>query len=276
MKKTIATIIVIIFAVAIFTGCEKKESEPDSVYSVTELCFFKGETKIYGNLYAPTDKKEKHPAVILSHSANVNSDSLRSYAKGFAERGYIAYAFDFCGGSGTSRSDGEKDYMTVFTECDDLLAVIDGIKNLTCVDSSSLFLFGTSQGGLISALVAEKRADIAGLILLYPAFNIPELASSYGFGTSPFIDTLKNFDIYSSIGKFDKNVLILHGSLDFIVKKSYSERASELYNNCTLHIIKGAGHGFNADNFSIFGDFDNEVWEYIDEYLNIAYSEKIS
>ena len=34
-----------------------------------------------------------------------------------------------------------------------------------------------------------------------------------------------------------------------------------------MKTIEGAGHGFNRENYSMGGDFDDEVWEYIDEYL---------
>ena len=82
------------------------------------------------------------------------------------------------------------------------------------------------------------------------------------------MNTLKGFDAFEHIGGFDGDVLIIHGSKDFIVNKSYSERAAELYENCTLKIIEGAGHGFNEENYSMGGDFDELVWAYIDEYLN--------
>lgn len=57
--------------------------------------------------------------------------------------------------------------------------------------------------------------------------------------------------------------------MNFLIRwrKSYSESAAERYGNCTLKIIDGAGHGFNKENYSIGGSYDNKVWEFIDEYL---------
>lgn len=266
--------------------------QPEEI-SVEEYPVKKGDMTIYGTLYLPAAQTEKTPAVILSHSAALTSDSLQSYCIGFAERGYAAYAFDFCGGSGNSRSDGAEEDMTIFTELDDLKAVISAIGAREDIDHEKIYLFGTSQGGLVSALAANDCADlVAGLILLYPAFNIPLLAQqanalsglfgSVNFGSlfgnfssgfpmpnngEAYIQTLLDYDAYEHIGAFQGEVLILHGSKDFIVSSSYSQRAAEIYEHCELDIIEGAGHGFNAENYSMTGDFDEIVWQFIDAYF---------
>ncbi|MGN0813769.1 MAG: alpha/beta hydrolase family protein [Candidatus Coproplasma sp.] len=274
-----------------FSSCTESEvenqpDEPELSYTVEEVCSSRDGLNIYGKLYVPKDSEGRMPAVILSHSANLNADSVNSYAAGFAERGYIAYAFDFCGACTKSRSDGSTDDMTLFTEIEDLKAVLSAVRAMENVDAENVYLFGTSQGGLVTALTAEECTDtVRGEILLYPAFNIPELvsmASDWGGLTSifsglsgifsggysqAFSDTLTDYDVYEHIGNFSKKVLIIHGSSDPIVKTTYSERAAELYADCTLKIIEGAGHGFNSDNYSMSGSYDDKVWEYIDEYL---------
>lgn len=265
------------------SNTEESQSETNTndepSYTVKEVYSSRDGLKIYGKLFVPNNKDDKKPAVILAHSANLNSDSMNLYAIGFAERGYIAYAIDFCGASSKSRSDGRNDDMTIFSEIEDLKAALKTISSMDNVDKESIYLFGTSQGGLVSALTAEECEDnIKGLILLYPAFNIPELvkmASGWG-GVSgvfeggyskKFSDTLKDYDVYEHIGNFDNKVLIIHGSADFIVNKSYSLKAQERYSDCTLKILNGAGHGFNKENYSMGGNFDDEVWKSIDEYL---------
>ncbi|MGN1373281.1 MAG: alpha/beta hydrolase [Candidatus Coproplasma sp.] len=261
------------------SACAKDDEIPpeELTYTVEEFYASRDGLNIYGKLYVPKEAEGKLPAVILSHSANLNADSMNLYAAGFAERGFVAYAFDFCGACSKSRSDGDTDDMTLFSEIADLKAVISTVSVLDNVDENNIYLFGTSQGGLVSALTAEECAtQIKGEILLYPAFNIPELVSMAGSWGSlggygqAFSDTLADYDVYEHIGSFYGNVLIIHGSSDFIVDKSYSERAAELYENCTLKIIDGANHGFNSENISsLFGNYDGKVWEYIDEYLNL-------
>lgn len=260
---------------------EGKEDEPTATeYTVEELSVYKGESKIYGKLYVPKNSEGKFPAVVLSHSAFLTEKSLRSYAAAFASRGYLAYAFDFCGGSSSGKSDGNVKDMTIFTEVDDLKAVLSAIRLRDDANQEEIYLFGTSQGGLVSALVAaEREEDVAGMILLYPAFNIAEQAKKYSSIVDfmgdllpvgrAYIDTLLDYDPYEHIGDFEKEVLIIHGTADNEVAVSYSEKAAETYAHCTLEKIEGAGHGFNADNFSFGANRDEEVWRYIDEYLNL-------
>ena len=76
--------------------------------------------RIYGMLYKKVAPGHRAPAVILSHSAMLTHAAMKGYAKALAEKGLVAYCFDFCGGSADSRSDGSTDSMTVFTEVDDL------------------------------------------------------------------------------------------------------------------------------------------------------------
>lgn len=282
-KKTFIFIVVFaaIFA-AVFCGCEKKGDEAEVIettdgYVVVKCEVMKGDAKIYGELYVPSEKKDSYPLVILSHSAFMKGRALKAYAAGFAERGFMAYTFDFCGGGFSSKSDGDMKDMTIFTEKDDLNAVIDHFRGRNDVKSEKIFLCGTSQGGLVSALVANDRNDdIAGLILMYPAFNVADQVNDYDVpeGAENFLpvgkeyfDTLKDFDVFAHIGNFKKPVVIIHGTRDTTVPISYSERAAEVYENCVLRTISGGIHGFNPDNYSIMKNYDTEVWKYIDEYL---------
>lgn len=277
-NRILVLVVIIIFVFCSFftmSACQNEEQTDNFEYEISELVVKNGDKDIYGRLYIPICQNNEKPLVILAHSANLNSDSLSKYAVEFAKRGFIAYAFDFCGGSRNSRNGGSQADMTVFSECDDLQAVIDVMTKFEYVEENSVYLFGTSMRGLVCALTAEKNACVKGEILLYPAFNIPEIVSDYsGFGNvlfntygQAFCDTLKDFDAYDNIGEFGCNVFIIHGSNDFIVNLSYSQRVANKYERCTLQIIENAGHGFNRDNYSIGGDYDDEAWRFIDEYF---------
>lgn len=276
MEKLILFALILVLCLS---GCailmknpENTTGDPEDSFVVEQMDVKKGDMKIFGNLYIPKDAQGKLPAVILSHSSDMTSDSMKSYCQRMARMGYVAYAFDFCGGSSKSRSDGKRGDMTVFTEVDDLNAVLDTVRELEMVDGDQVFLFGTSQGGLVSALVAEERpADVRGLMLLYPGFNIAEMVQGFYHGflkipSNPFADALKGYDVYEHIGAYPGDVLILHGSKDFIVPPSASKKAAELYESCEFHLIEGANHGFNKENYAV-GDFDAESWGYVEEYL---------
>lgn len=98
-----------------------------------------------------------------------------NFAKYFVSNGIAAFCYTFCGGSSRDQSGFETNKMTLYTEKEDLMAVMDELKSCEGVDNDNIYLFGASQGGMISALVAEdKVSDISGLILLFPAFCIPD------------------------------------------------------------------------------------------------------
>ena len=272
-------LLLLLIPTLILGGCAAQRAEPESgsseagdSFTVTELYVQNGALSIYGKLYVPSGQEGKLPAVILSHSSDLTSDSMTSYCERIASLGYIAYAFDFCGGSKHSRSDGEASEMTVFTEVEDLKAVLNAVSQLEMVDASQIFLFGTSQGGLVSALVAEERPeDVAGLILFYPAFNIAELVQKFYSGVrtvfqNAYAEALLDYNVFEHIGAYPGDVLIVHGSRDFIVPCSYSEDAAALYPNCELFLIEGASHGFNDENFAL-GDYDEASWRYAERYL---------
>lgn len=254
-------------------SAEQTEPPAPETSHATEMRVTRGDLSIYGKLYTPEGAEGKYPAVILSHSANMTSDSMNSYCQRLAAMGYVAYAFDFCGGSKNSRSDGDEADMTVFTEVEDLEAVLEAVRGLDCVDSQSVYLFGTSQGGLVSALTAAAHPDaVRGLMLFYPAFNIAELAEKFGsFMTGNagglYISTLQGYDVYEHIKPYTGDVLIVHGTKDFIVPSSSVEKAADLYEHCELHLIEGASHGFNKENYAMFGDYDQESWAYVVAYL---------
>lgn len=280
-------------------------SDPDdgNRFTVKEFYCMNGENRIYGKFYRPKGIEDgaKLPTVILSHSANLTADAMNAYASAIAEDGMNAYAFDFCGACEESRSDGNTEEMTVFTEVADLKAVIAGIKAADGVDADKICLLGSSMGGLVSALTAEDETlGIKGLVLFYPAFNIPDLIAlldqfggslgnlgglgglggSTGMGYSEaFCNAMRGYDVYANIGKFAHRVAIFHGSEDIIVKISYSEKAVEKYSDATLFTIQGANHGFNSDNLGSFGsmmggsaDYDSQVIPEMLNQLHIALS----
>lgn len=261
---------------------------------------------IYGLMYKPAGQANL-PIVICSHSSSLTHKAMKGYAQKIAQQGYAAYCFDFCGGSSESLSGGSTDSMTVFTEVEDLKSVVAMVKTLDYVDTTKIVLLGSSQGGLVSSLLAEDIPnEIASMVLFYPAYNIPELVKMFsglgngsswgggswgggswgdgswggGFGgmmsmSDAFVNSIKDFDVWSHIGTFSKPVCIVHGTSDFIVPISNSEKAVGLYPDAQLHPIEGANHGFNADNLGSMGsmmgsqaDYDNQVMPIVYQFLS--------
>ncbi len=217
---------------------------------------------LYGKLYVADDGK-RHPALIISHGYNGSNEDFSEDCHYFAQNGIAAFAYDFAGGSTRSKSSGKTTDMTLLSEKDDLLTVLDYIRSLDCVDSSKIFLLGGSQGGLISALVADERPDaIRALALYFPALcipdnwrekypegsKIPDVIDFWGMRLGrPFVETANEIDIAKQTGHFDRPVLIVHGDRDAIVPLSYAEDAAKRYPDAGLSVLKGEGHGFRPE-----------------------------
>ncbi|WP_186576923.1 alpha/beta hydrolase family protein [Aquibacillus kalidii] len=216
--------------------------------------------EIYGVSYMP-DSKIKSPIVIFSHGFNGTNVDFAMNSDYLAKKGVGAFCFDFCGGSVNSKSDLKTNEMTIFTEKEDLLAVVETIKNWESVDPDNIFLFGGSQGGLVSALVADECIKgIKGLLLLYPALGIaddwnrrfptlegiPDTYELWGVQLGrKFIESLHGYNVFDHIGKFNNNVSIFHGDQDEIVALDYGKKAGELYPHAKVEIFPGEGHGFS-------------------------------
>ncbi|MGN0256458.1 MAG: cyclophilin-like fold protein [Chordicoccus sp.] len=227
-----------------------------------ELNIPKDGNTIYGELYLP-DESSDLPLVILSHGFGDTHRDMEDYAEAFAENGIAAFVFDFEGGGMGSRSDGSMTEMSVLTEAADLDAVIDYFQDYDGIDTSHIFLLGASQGGFVSTYVAgERPQDIAGLVVLYPAYvlqddsrernpdpeNGPDTSSIMGMTVGKIYDIdAQSFDIYDSMAAYSGKVLIIHGTADSIAPISYSERAVDTFPNAELFTIEGVGHGFYGD-----------------------------
>lgn len=231
---------------------------------------------IYGMAFLPKNAAAKMPLIICSHGFNGTYTSAMPYAESFTQQGYAIYAFDFRGGSGRSKSDGSSTDMSIFSEEDDLEAVLQAAKGWDFVDTKNIFLMGISQGGMISAMVgAHHESDVAGLLLIYPALciqddnksrypnfaDVPDVMQFMGLNIGKaYYAGFENFDTYQYIGGFKKDVLIVHGDNDQLVNISYSRKAVETYKSAELKVIPGAGHGFR-------GEDNNTAIGYLLEYL---------
>lgn len=246
-------------------------------YETSELWCECNGLRIYGVVYRPQGIEGKMPAVIFSHGFGGSHTTGAQYARRLAERGYVVYCFDFCGATNNSRSDGSTTDMSIFTEEEDLVAVITRIGTIGYVDSTHLYLVGTSQGGMVSAMAAaDHPVAVRAAVLLYPALciadnakewfgskeNIPNTYNLWGVTLGrAYFEKLFDFDTYGYISRYTKPVLIVHGAQDDIVPVSYARRAAETYANATLHILPDAGHGFYGKDFE-------QTFSWILDFLN--------
>ena len=234
---------------------------------------------IRGMQYFPADFEESanYPAVILCHGFTGNYTDMEDFCKKFAEMGYCSFCFSFCGGGKPAdedsvKSEGATTDMTISTEIEDLIAVKNYVKGQSFIDEKQLILVGASQGGFVSGLTAAKCGEeITKLIMIYPAFCIPDHArrgclggSSYNPLDVPeridcrvtvlgrmFHDDVVGMDPYLELSAYQGPVLILQGLEDKVVNYSYAIRAKENFRvgQCHLQLIRNMGHDLDEQQF---------------------------
>lgn len=231
--------------------------------TVAPLWINNGERRIYGLLSRPTHSDGKQPVAIIAHGFNGTHHSGTAYFETLNALGYQCYSFDFPGGSLHSRSDNNTMHMSIRDEQNDLEAIVRHFRSQPDVDARRIVLIGESQGGLVSALTAARlKTDIRALILVFPAFCIPDNWNERYPRTADIPDTtrlwgvplsrrffveLQDLPVFPDIQKFKRPVLLIHGDADPIVPVDYSRRAAQAYKKARLHVIPGAGHGFRPD-----------------------------
>lgn len=233
-------------------------------YKVEELWCKRDNNNIFGEIYVPQgEKNQKFPTVIIGHGFTGKYYNNSEYAEIFAKNGIAAYLFDFCGGSNESKSDGKTTNMSIITEKEDMISVYEQVLKLDYVDTDNIFFMGESQGGVVASLCASEILDeVRGLLLLYPAYSIPDMANDnfadadsvpdeytvWGMqlGKVYYSDCL-TFDVYEEIGKYKGPVIIYHGTEDQVVPYSYSEKAVKVFENAELITENGIGHGFEPE-----------------------------
>lgn len=226
-----------------------------------------GERTIFGVLSRPNNGKKKQPVAIVAHGFNGGHAWGRNYFETLNGLGYQCYTFDFPCGSTYSKSDPNTMNMSVRDEQNDLHAIVRYFKSQPDVDASNIILIGESQGGLVAALTAAATPkDISKLILVFPAFCIPDNWNAHYPRLEDIPDTTCLWNVpmgrryfaeihdmkpYEEIRSYKKPVLIIHGDADPIVPIDYSNRAVKVYKNAQLKVIPKAGHGFKPDELKL-------------------------
>lgn len=258
MSEMILNRLLPLLTALLLTGCTHYPCE----YAREDLSLTSGEKSVYGVLYRPKITR-KAPLVVISHGFGGTHQFGTAYAEALAPLGYAVYCYDFCGGSNWSRSEGKTSEMSIFSEAGDLKAVVNELCEKSFIDSKHITLIGESQGGMVSALVAaERKSHIERLILIYPAFcikddwvkmypaleDMPEEVDFWGMKLGrAYLKGLYDLDVYGAIKEYKGPVSIFHGDKDQVVNLSYAERASEVYENATLTVLPGEGHGFRPE-----------------------------
>ena len=163
------------------TQAPRIEVKADGTYTVKEYIFVSNGKKLYARAYIP-DVQGQVPLVVYSHGLGASLEHDEEVQKTLAKSGVAVFSFEFAGGSSSSSpmSEGLTTDMSVLTEVQNLKDAIRIASGMEYADPQKIYLMGSSQGGLVTALTAEEVTNIAGSscsILHFHCRMILEVAS---------------------------------------------------------------------------------------------------
>ena len=260
------------------TQAPHAEVKTDGTYTVKEYDFDSNGKDIYARAFVP-DVEGRVPLVIFSHGLGANVEHEEEVQKTLAKAGVAVFSFEFAGGSSSSApmSEGLTTEMSVLTEVQNLKDAIRIASGLEYADPQKIYLMGSSQGGLVTALTAEEVTNIAGLFLFYPAFSLPDdIRSSFPkldevpetfnlLGTKigkKYITDIYDMDPYANLDKLMMPVHIYHGKDDNIVPQTASQKAMKRLKDGRLTTLEDTGHALTPEQQTQIG------FEIADEIYN--------
>ena len=254
------------------------EVKTDGTYTVKEYDFDSNGKDIYARAFVP-DVEGRVPLVIFSHGLGANVEHEEEVQKALAKAGIAVFSLEFAGGSSSSSpmSEGLTTEMSVLTEVQNLKDAIRIASGLEYADPQKIYLMGSSQGGLVTALTAEELTNIQGLFLFYPAFSLPDdIRSSFPkldevpetfnlLGTKigkKYITDIYDMDPYANLEKLGMPVHIYHGKDDNIVPLTASQKAMKRLKDAHLTTLEDTGHALTPQEQAQIG------FEIADEIYN--------
>ena len=254
------------------------EVKTDGTYTVKEYDFDSNGKDIYARAFVP-DVEGRVPLVIFSHGLGADARHEEEVQKTLAKAGIAVFSFEFAGGSSSSApmSEGLTTEMSVLTEVQNLKDAIRIASGMEYADPQKIYLMGSSQGGLVTALTAEEITNIAGLFMFYPAFSLPDdIRSSFPkldevpetfnlLGTKigkKYITDIYDMDPYANLQKLAMPVHIYHGKDDNIVPLTASQKAMKRLKDARLTTLGDTGHALTPEQQAQIG------FEIADEIFN--------
>ena len=253
------------------------EVKTDGTYTVKEYDFESNGKNLYARAFVP-DASGRVPLVIFSHGLGANARHEEEVQKTLAKAGIAVFSLEFAGGSSSSSpmSEGLTTEMSVLTEVQNLKDAIRIASGMEYTDPKKIYLMGSSQGGLVTALTAEELTNIQGLFLFYPAFSLPDdIRSSFPkldevpeifnlLGTKIgkiYIADIYDMDAYANLDKLMMPVHIYHGKDDNIVPLTASQKAMKRLGNARLTTLEDTGHALTPQQQAQIGfEIANEIY----------------
>ncbi len=221
-----------------------------------------GENTLRGTLTIPDNVEGQMPMAVLFHGLNTDRHWCDGIAWILADHGIASVRFDY---AGNGLSDGEQWEMTVSSLTQDTRAIINYVRDLAITDPDNIFAVGKSMGAVATMMASYAEGDyLKAVCMWYPGFSVKDMARHGWFlgeminpwFPPPFIEVegftyghqflkeIQIMDYETACQEYEGKVMILHGTDDIIVPLFSSFQAEPLFQDCTLQVVPGGGHGF--------------------------------
>ncbi len=203
----------------------------------------------YGNgisaVRALPKAKNKRPAVIILHERYGIDQHTKDLTARLAQAGFVGLAPDlfhrFTGDRQALLRGEQRVDLTDDGALEDLNAAVEYLKRLKEVDESRIGIVGVCQTGRQPVLLAAKRNDIAGAVVLYGAIGGKEWVGN----------DLRPTPIEELIPQVSCPVLGVFGEADHIISVDdvirFRNALEKAKKNCHIRIYAGAPHGWLND-----------------------------
>jgi carboxymethylenebutenolidase len=189
--------------------------------------------------------KGKRPAVIILHERYGIDQHTKDLTVKLAQAGFVGFAPDLFHrftGDRTAVLRGEQRVdLTDEGALEDLNTAVEYLKKLKNVDAARIGIIGVCQTGRQPVLLAARRNDIAGAVVLYGAVGGKEWLGN-DLRPTPIEELISqvNCPVLGIFGEADHII-----SIDDIVRfRNCLEKAKK---NCHIRIYPGAPHGWLND-----------------------------
>ena len=210
--------------------------------STQEVVFYRDGNPIYGKITHPRGMGP-FKTIVISNGLYAPLGRYSNKAQAFCEYGYAVVEFNF------QNNFPPEDYTDpeylgdfIFEQVSDLCAVIDSLSYFAYIDTSNVYIYGHSMGGLVASYVGTYRQrDVNGLILVDPSFYAADIM---WFENEQTITT----DIYPLISQCNLPVVIITGTAgSFGEDPNFFDDARAAFPDCEYVVIEGATHIFEGD-----------------------------
>ncbi|RLF04701.1 MAG: hypothetical protein DRK00_06140 [Thermoprotei archaeon] len=229
-------------------------------------------------LHVPLDVERPKPVLFLHGFTGNKCEAGRLFvdmARAVCVEGYAALRFDFRG-HGDAPLPFEEFRITYAIE--DAASAANYLKRMGRIDASEIGLIGLSMGGGVAVKLAAEREDVTVLILLSPALDFTELASTVSprsEGGYIYLGALRlkaengvelsSFNVMGLADRVRAATLIIHSPDDKVVPISQAKRFYEKLRVEKKFVEVRGGHVF--EDYHVRREVIEEVVAWLRDHL---------